>query len=168
MREPLAAMTLIKKPKLPLEEPPVAALRLYEDLAPATFVAVGVVDNVTLAQAYRAMPCVKARLTSNGRGVLVDDALGVTTVTLAMKLQRRAFTLFYDRSDRSFMCTVWRPEQAGDECFAVGRPAVNYRLLDSILGETTLEGILRVLDIPRHMLFPDEEFAGDAWPMWGN
>jgi len=161
-------MTLIKKPKLPLEEPPVAALRSCEDLAPADspVVAVGVVDNVTLAQACRAMPCVKARLTSNGRGVLVDDALGVTTVTLGMKLQRCAFTLFYDRADRSFMCTVWRPGQAADECFAVGRPAVNYRPIDSILGETTLDGILRVLDIPRRALFPDEEL--DAWPMWGN
>ena len=28
-------------------------------------------------------------------------------------------------------------------------------VVDSILGETTIDGILRVLDIPRHMLFPD-------------
>jgi hypothetical protein len=163
MRELLAPMTVIKKP-------PAAALRSCEEIAPvATLVAVGVVDDITLAQAQRAMPSIKELFTSNSRGVLVHDVLGVTTVTLAMKVQRRAFTLFYDRADRSFMCTVWRPGQAADECFAVGRPAANYRRIGSILGETTLDGILRVLDIPRHALLPDEEPAdADAWPTWGN
>jgi hypothetical protein len=42
-------------------------------------------------------------------------------------------------------CEVTRP---------VLEQAVNYTYIDSILGETTLDGILRVLDIPRHMVFP--------------
>ena len=39
--------------------------------------------------------------------------------------------------------------------------AVIYKPIDSVLGETTLESILRVLDIPRYMLLPPVP-PGDA------
>jgi hypothetical protein len=95
--------------------------------------------------------------------VLVEDASGITTLKLSRKLKRRSFTLFYDRSDGSFSCIVWISDQH-EECFSVGRESVNYKPIDSILGETTLDGILRVLDIPRHMLFPDGTAAADGSP----
>lgn len=123
-------------------------------LLPApTVTVIGVVDDVTLAQAHKAMPKAKERFTANARGVLVDDE-SFETIDLSKKLQRRSFLLFYDRKDGSFTCVIRSPDQQTEECFAVGRPSVNYTHIDSILGETTLDGILRVLDIPRHMLFP--------------
>lgn len=131
-------------------------------------IAVGVVDGITLVQARRALPRVTGMFTSNSRGVLVDDIPGLATVALAMRVQRRSYTLFYDRTDGTFMCTIWSPNRL-DECYAVGKPTTGYRPVRSIEGETTLDGILRVLDIPRRLLFPAElDDTGDAWPPWGN
>jgi hypothetical protein len=131
-------------------------------------IAVGVIDDTTPVQARDAIPTMQQLFTSNARGVLVRDVSGLVTVTLSMKLGRRSFTLFYNRLDETFMCTVWRPDQEEDECFAVGRPTSSYKVLDSILGETTLEGILRVLDIPRSALYPDEDATEGGWqpPYW--
>jgi hypothetical protein len=42
-----------------------------------------------------------------------------------------------------------------DVCFSIGEASPNCEPLDAILGETTIEGVLRVLDIPRHLLFPE-------------
>lgn len=121
---------------------------------------IGVVDDVTLAQAQKAMPKEKARFTANSRGVLVNSSF--TTLDLSKKLKRRSFRLFYDRSDGSFSCVILSPDHQTEECFSSGEPSVMYTPIDSILGETTLDGILRVLDIPRHMLFPDGGAAGGA------
>lgn len=137
------------------------------DWTTSPIIAVGVIDDATPVQAREAIPTLKQLFTSNARGVLVRDVSGLVTVTLSMKLRRRSFTLFFDRSDKSFMCTVWRPDQQQDECFAVGKPTKSYKVLDSILGETTLDGILRVLDIPRDALYPDDASV-DGWhrPSW--
>jgi hypothetical protein len=118
---------------------------------------IGVVDDVTLAQAQRAMPKARDRFMANARGVLVNDE-SLESITLSKKLKRQSFTLFYDRRDGSFSCVVRSPDQQIEECFSSGKPSVMYTPIDSILGETTLDGILRVLDIPRRMLFPE----GDA------
>jgi hypothetical protein len=123
---------------------------------------IGVVEGATLEQACRARPKKKHLFAANARGVLVNKGAH-ETVTLSRKLQRRSFTLFYDREDQSFSCIVWRSDQ-DEECFVVGKECLNYKQIDSILGETTLDGILRVLDIPRHMLFPDGTTAGDGSP----
>lgn len=121
-------------------------------VAPITVI--GVVEGATLEQARKAMPKRKDHFMANARGVLVNDVAN-ETLKLSKKLQHRSFTLFYDREEGTFSCIVWRPDLDGEECFAVGQSCVNYKPINSILGETTLDGILRVLDIPRHMLFPD-------------
>lgn len=121
---------------------------------------IGVVEDTTLEQAHKAMPKKKEHFMANARGVLVNDVAN-ETLKLSKKFQRRSFTLFYDREEGTFSCVVWRPDEKDEECFSVGEPYVNYKPIDSILGETTLDGILRVLDIPRHMLFPDGA-AGDG------
>ena len=143
---------------------PAAFLRTYGVLAPGyeleylpapPITVIGVVEDVTLDQVRRAMPKKREHFVPCARGVLVKATASITTLKLSQKLKRRSFTLFYDREEGTFSCIVGRPDQKDEECFAVGQPCVNYKPIDSILGETTLDGILRVLDIPRHLLFPD-------------
>jgi hypothetical protein len=149
---------------------PAQFLRSYGVIAPGyelrtlpvpPITVIGVVDDVTLEQARRAMPKKKDRFTANSRGVLINN-VGFLTLDLSKKLKRRSFTLFYNREDGSFKCVTRSPDHQTEECYAVGRPVLNYTPIDSILGETTLDGILRVLDIPRHMLFPDGDAAGGS------
>jgi hypothetical protein len=120
---------------------------------------IGVVE-ATLEQARRALPRKKALFTANARGVLVKDVAN-ETLKLSRKLKRPSFTLFYNREEDTFGCLIWRPDQKDEVCFTVGQSWVNYKHIDSILGETTLDGILRVLDIPRHMLNPGAGAAAD-------
>ena len=115
-----------------------------------TISVIGVVDDVTPEQARRALPKAKGTFTVNARGVLVNEDY-CETLHLAQKLKRQCFELFYDRADGSFSCIVRRPGEE-EECFDPTGQSVNYKPIDSVLGETTFEGILRVLDIPRHML----------------
>lgn len=115
---------------------------------------IGVVEGATLEQARRALPRKKELFAANSHGVLVNDVAN-ETLKLSQKLKRRSFTLLYNREEGTFGCLIWRSDQ-DEECFTVDSSSwVNYKHVDSILGETTLDGILRVLDIPRHMLFPD-------------
>lgn len=119
---------------------------------------IGVVEDVTLEQARRALPRKKELFAANARGVLVNDVAD-ETLKLSQKLKRRSFTLLYNREEGTFGCLIWRSDQ-DEECFSLDPSSwVNYKHIDSILGETTLDGILRVLDIPRHMLFPDDGSA---------
>lgn len=124
-------------------------------VAPCTVI--GVVQGATLEQACRAMPRKKKTFVANSRGVLVNDlSHASTTLTLSQKLKCRSYTLFYNRDEGSFICIVRNPDQPlNEESFSVGTEDANSIPIDSILGETTLDGILRVLDIPRHLLFPD-------------
>jgi hypothetical protein len=123
---------------------------------------IGVVEDATLEQARRVLPKKKDRFAANARGVLVNDASD-ETLKLSQKLKRRSFTLFYDRDDGTFTCVIWKPDQPRvQEAFSVGQENANFKPIDSILGETTLDGVLRVLDIPRHMLFPDGGSAADG------
>jgi hypothetical protein len=122
---------------------------------------VGVIEGATLEQARRAMPKRKEAFVANSRGVLVNDVSNIfTTLTLAKKLKRRSFTLFYYHDREAFTCILRNPDQPLiEESFSVGTQDANSTPIDSILGETTLDGILRVLDIPRHLLFPDDGSA---------
>jgi hypothetical protein len=133
----------------------------YEPLPEPTVTVIGVVDDVTLEQAHKAMPKKRELFAANSRGVLVNDDSN-ETLKLSRKLKRRSFTLFYDRADGTFTCLIWKPDQQIEESFSVGKVDANSKHIDSILGETTLDGILRVLDIPRHMLFPDGGAAAAA------
>jgi len=122
---------------------------------------IGVVDGITLEQAQKAVPKARDRLAANARGVLVND-ISCETIDLSRKFKRQSFTLFYDRADGSFSCVVRKPDQQYEECFDPKESSPNYKAIDSILGEITLDGILRVLDIPRHMLPPPEGTATDG------
>ena len=125
---------------------------------------IGVVEGATLEQARRAMPKRKETFVANSRGVLVNDVSHVfTTLKLSQKLKCHSYTLFYHRDDGTFICIVRNPDQPlMEESFSVGTQDANSTPIDSILGETTLDGILRVLDIPRHMLFPDGSGAASS------
>jgi hypothetical protein len=116
---------------------------------------IGVVEGVTVSQACEALPEAKALLVANARGVLVKGPAASMTLELARAVNRRAFIVFYDREDRSFMCATWS-SGGMQECFALGiTSTAGLSLTDSVLGETTIDGILRVLDISREFLIPD-------------
>lgn len=128
---------------------------------------IGVVEGATLEQARRAMRKKKERFAANSRGVLVNELAG-ETLQLSRKLKCRSFTLYYYRDDGTFTCIVRKPDQRPDESFSVGEQDANSRPIDSIEGETTLDGILRILDIPREMLFPDGQAPEGQAPSPGN
>jgi hypothetical protein len=123
----------------------------YEPRPPPPIKAIGVVDDVTVEQARKALPEGRELFTANARGVLVDDRTGMVAISVALKLKRRCFTVFYNWEEETFSCTVYEPGKP-DSCFSLGMSNANYEPLDSILGESTIDGVLRVLDIPRHLL----------------
>lgn len=125
----------------------------YEPQPPReiTISVIGVVDNITLDQASKALPKAKEQFRANARGVIVNDLVH-ETCELSRRFKKQTFMLFYNRSDGYFSCVISKPGQEDEECFDPQRRFVNYKPIDSILGETTLDGILRVLDIPRDML----------------
>ncbi len=128
----------------------------YGPLPPSPVVTVGVVENVTPGQAHKALPIDPAQYVPNARGVLVPpEVSSLVTLSLSRKLNRRCFTVYYDREEQTFSCSVWEPGRMREACFSLGMPDANSEPLDSILGETTMEGVLRVLDIPRHLLIPE-------------
>ena len=117
--------------------------------------AIGVVDGATLDQARNALPKAKHLFTANSRGVLVNDLSGMVTIQLSRALKKPSFTVFYDREDETFSCAIWTSDKQPSRCFSLGMAMVNYERVDSILGETTIDGILGILDIPRQALFSD-------------
>lgn len=131
----------------------------YGPRPPSPVKSIGVVEGATLAEACRALPKYKERFGTNSRGVLVKSPAGILTLDLARKLERRSFTLFYNQEDRTFSCDT-RELDDSEACFSPDKPNPNYEPIDSILGETTLDGVLRVLDIPRHLLFPEDSPPG--------
>jgi hypothetical protein len=128
----------------------------FEPLPESPVTAMGVVDDITLDEARKVMPEAEDLFTANARGVLVKDISGTITIRLASAVNRPSFTAFYDREDGTFLCAISRPDRMEDVCFAIGTTsAAGMPLVDSVLGETTLDGVLRVLDIPRDALFGD-------------
>jgi hypothetical protein len=124
----------------------------YEPSPPSPVITIGVVEGITPEEARRACPKADAQFAANSRGVLVtgDAACGVADdLTRWRKL--RSFTIFFNPEDQDFSCVISEPDGQAS-CFAIGRPSPNYVQLDSILGETTVGGILRVLGIPRELL----------------
>jgi hypothetical protein len=132
----------------------------YEPRPPPPIKAIGVIDDVTVEQARKALPKGRELFTANARGVLVDDRTGMVAISVALKLKRRCFTVFYNWEEKTFSCTVYEPGKP-DSCFSIGMSNANYEPLDSILGETTIDGVLRVLDIPRHLLSPSVESVSE-------
>jgi hypothetical protein len=118
---------------------------------PSPLVSVGLVEDLTPKQAHKTLPEVLASaFRAHRRGTLVVGCTGLEIMTLAMRAKRRGFLVDVDRRDGWFACDI--VEVTGVKQFAPTRPSVNLAQIDSVLGETTLEGILRVLEIPRDLL----------------
>jgi hypothetical protein len=110
---------------------------------------VGLLEGVTPAQAKKAVPDVDAKLTEHERGTLITEGPGSATLVLALELGCRAYIVEYDSTGGSFACEVIEP--GGSVKRFSPTPSPNYEPISSILGETTLDGILRVLRIPRDL-----------------
>ena len=158
---------------------------VQERWEPSPIVSVSLFEGITLEQANYMLPDHGDLLTANSRGVLVKGGSGSGTYDLKMALKCREYALSYDPEDKRFLCVISTPLESGwlqKERFTLGEwPTLSREVIDiflsatasdedededdagppddivvdSILGETTIDGILRVLDIPRHMLFPD-------------
>ena len=119
---------------------------------PSPVRSVGIVEGVSLAEAKRSLPPdANVRVTEHPRGVLFDYATAAGM--LAREQGRRGFLVFRDPQDNDgwFSCVVYEPGKAAASYSPV-RPDPNRPSLDNILGETTLEGIVRVLEIPGELL----------------
>jgi hypothetical protein len=124
----------------------------YEPSRPTPVITIGVVEGITPEEARRAYPEVDARFTAHPRGVLVTgDAASGIAIHLTLRRKLRSFAIYFNPEDRDFSCVISEPD-GQDACFAIGEPSPNYPRLDSILGETTMDGVLRVLEIPRELL----------------
>lgn len=127
---------------------------------PSPVLMVGLIEATTPAEARNALnargaePDPQVEFRVHPRGVLiVGDRSSMTSSMIAMKLKRRAYDLFRNPEDGWFTCVVHDPSQTDCEAsYSPVRPDPNSRPLDNILGETTLEGILRVLEIPGELL----------------
>jgi hypothetical protein len=115
-----------------------------EPSEPSGIVTIGVVDKTTVAEARKVVPKGGFQIIANSRGIAVEDVSGMISGWIGEKLGRPAYTLFL-KPDGAFRCLVFEP---GKEPSAFGQPSPNWRSAESVLGETTLEGIVRVLDIP--------------------
>jgi hypothetical protein len=114
---------------------------------PSTIVSVGVIEDITPAEARKAQPKLPASaFRAHPRGTLVAETDGFTILSLALRVKRRCYIVDVDRTDGSFSCDIVGPGPTSVQ-FAPTRPSVNLEQVDSVLGETTLEGILRVLGL---------------------
>lgn len=111
----------------------------------------GVIEGASVDEVKRALPSemrdVEPR--SHARGVLLDNA--IIAMIAADRLDKRAYLVSYDPTDGWFSCVVHEPGKERS-AFSLGEPDVNAIPLDNILGETTREGIMRVLEIPGELL----------------
>jgi hypothetical protein len=121
----------------------------YED-TPSPVKSVGIVEDTSLTSAKRAMPRdADVRLIAHPRGVLMDYAPAAGMV--ANKLGKRGLLVFRNPDDGWFCCVVCEPGME-DRSYSPFGPSPNLPSIDNVLGETTLEGIVRVLAIPGELL----------------
>jgi hypothetical protein len=111
----------------------------------------GVVCNTSLATAKKLLPSGpdEVELRAHPKGILVDDA--AVAGDLADELDKPGYFLFRNPEDGWFRCVVRQPG-IEEKSYSPVRPDPNRPSLDNILGETTLDGILRVLQIPPELL----------------
>lgn len=104
----------------------------------------GVVENPTLV------------VEPHARGALVvGNSLGAEA-DWAERLDGPIYAAHHDTSDGTFWVKVYERGRE-TKLFRIGEMAnlSLYHLVDDVLGEKTPEGILRVLEVPRHLLYPD-------------
>ena len=124
----------------------------YEPLPPSPVITLGVVEGITPEEVRRAYPKALAEFAAHPRGVLVTGhAASGIAIDLTIRRKLRSFAIFFNPEDGDFACVISEPDKQS-ACFAIGEPGPNYVPLDSIFGETTIDGILRVLEIPRELL----------------
>jgi hypothetical protein len=119
-------------------------------ITPSPVMSVGLVEGISIPEAKRAMsPDAEVELLEHPRGVLVLYA--PAAALLAKKLRKRAYLVFRNPEDEWFSCVLY---ELGRErgSYSPVRPDPNSPPLDNILGETTLDGILRVLEIPGELV----------------
>jgi hypothetical protein len=119
--------------------------------APIPVMNVGLVEGITVTEARQAMPDGGVEFHTHPRGVLVTDASAAGS--LAEQVGRRAYLLYHDPADGDFSCLVQEPDH-GLSAYSPPpqKPNPNVPPLDDVLGETTPNGILRVLEIPGELL----------------
>lgn len=143
-----------------IDEHPADFLKLYGIVAPGySFTPpsvrdLGLVEGISLAEAKQATPPeFEVELREHPRGVLVLS--GPVVGLLARKLKRRAYCVYWDPKDKWFSCVAYAQGGIEQGAYSSGEPIgsdTDTPRLDNILGETTLEGILRVLEIPGELL----------------
>jgi hypothetical protein len=114
-------------------------------------VTVGLVEGVTPTDALARVPDVDGALSEHARGTLVTGGPSAATGLLVIGLKRRAYSVTFDRRDDTFSVEVIEPDFSVKQ-WTTGTPNPNYERASEILGETTIEGILRVLGIPPELL----------------
>ncbi len=126
---------------------------------PSPVTTVGLVEQISLEEAKAMCPTPKweVEFLPHPRGVLVTEN-GAVTLHLARSLGKRAYNARWDRETKAFTCNVYEPGKPV-VAFTTGKPSPNWPQVDSVLGETTMEGILRVLGISRDLLVPVERDA---------
>jgi hypothetical protein len=125
----------------------------WEPSPPSPVIVAGVVEGITAEEARRTCPGFEAEFADHPRGVLVTGyAADAVADKLTNRCKVRSFTVFFNPEDRDFACAVTEPDK-GNAWFTTGTPNPGHVQIDSVLGETTMDGVLRVLGIPRE-LFP--------------
>lgn len=127
---------------------------------PSPVVLVGLVEGITVRDAERACPKPEweVEFSPHPRGVLITRDSGLVSMELSGKYGRRAYQMYWNRETKEFDCRVHEPGKP-IVAFTTGKPSPNWPQVDSVLGETTMEGILRVLGIARELLIPVERDA---------
>ncbi len=125
----------------------------WEPSPPSPVITAGVVEGISPEEARRTCPSFETEFSEHPRGVLVTSGVaGNAAYELTIRRKVRSYAVYFNSEDGDFFCIVNEPD-GSDACFAIGAPSPNYPQLESILGETTMDGVLRVLGIPRE-LFP--------------
>ncbi len=117
--------------------------------APTPVRNVGLVEGITVGEARKAMPPGEFELRAHPRGVLVNDAPAAGD--LAEQVGKRAYLLFHNQEDGDFSCLVQEPDNSVAS-YSPRKPNPNFPPLDNILGQTTPDGILRILGVPGELL----------------
>ena len=128
-------------------------------LTPSPVKSVSLVEGVSLSEAKRAIPDAAVEFAEHPRGVFVSYA--PAGGLLAGELGRRGYLMFHNPEDGWFSCIVYEPGQE-PASYSPVRPDPNSLPLSNVHGETTLEGILRVLGIPGEMLGLNASRAADG------
>ena len=140
-----------------MHEHPASFLREHGIVAPGYALTstpvreVGIIEGLSVGEVRRALPSEAddVELHDHSRGVLIDNA--IIGGMVAEELGKRAYLVFYNPEGGHFSCMVQEVDHSVSS-YSPHKPSPKFPPLDNILGETTLEGILRVLEIPGELL----------------